>query len=69
MPALSPKPVIASPAAVGFTVCTIGTMVTVTLFATRGMRRLDLPFFTRYGDLLSGLLIAVIGVFVMMNEG
>ena len=55
-------------AALGFAACTIGTMVGVTLFATRGMRRLDLPFFTRYGDLVSGVLIAGIGVLVMVQE-
>ena len=54
--------------AVGFAACTIGTMVAVTLIATLGMRRLDLPFFTRYGDLMSGLLIAAIGAVVMVRE-
>lgn len=55
-------------AALGFASCTIGTMVGVTLFATRGMRRFDLPFFTRYGDLTSGALIAGIGLVLMALE-
>ena len=55
-------------AALGFASCTIGTMVGITLFASRGMRRLDLPFFTRYGDLISGVLIAVIGFVLMALE-
>jgi hypothetical protein len=54
---------------VGFAICTIGTMVGVTLFALRGMQRFDLPFLTRYGDLMSGVLIAVIGFLVMLLEG
>ncbi len=55
-------------AVAGFTICTVVTMVGVALFATHGLRRLDLPFFTRYGDLLSGLLIAAIGVLVIVRE-
>jgi len=59
-------------AVTGFTTCTVVTMVLVTLIAsrlvraTRGARRVDLPLVTRYGDLTSGLLIAVIGVCVML---
>src|SRR6266705_804279 len=56
-------------AGLGFAVCTILTMLTVALCATRGMRRIDLPFFTRYGDLASGLLIAAIGLLVLRLEG
>jgi nickel/cobalt transporter (NicO) family protein len=55
-------------AALGFATCTIVTMVTVTLFARRGMRRFELPFFTRYGDLISGVLIAIIGLLIMRFE-
>ncbi|MFQ5877936.1 MAG: hypothetical protein ACE5JH_09660 [Acidobacteriota bacterium] len=55
-------------AGLGFAVCTVGTMVGVTLFATRGMRHFDLPFFTRYGDLISGVLIAAVGLLVMLEE-
>ena len=54
--------------AIGFAVCTLATMIGVTLIATRGIRRIELPFFTRYGDLISGLLIAAIGLFVFIQE-
>ena len=59
-------PFIAS--ALGFALCTLGTMMGVALVAMQGIRRIDLPFFRRYGDLTSGLLIAVIGVFVILQE-
>lgn len=52
----------------GFAVCTMVTMLGVTLFALRGMRRVDLPFFTRYGDLISGLFIAAVGAVVWFLE-
>jgi hypothetical protein len=52
----------------GFAVCTLVTMVGVTLFALRWMRRVDLPFFTHYGDLISGLLIAAIGAVMWFLE-
>jgi hypothetical protein len=55
-------------AALGFTLCTIGTMIGTTLFAVHGMRRLDFPFLTRYGDLISGFMLAAIGVFLMCVE-
>lgn len=55
-------------AALGFALCTIGTMTGVTLFAVRGMHRIDLPFFTRYGDLISGALVAGIGLLMMIHE-
>jgi nickel/cobalt exporter len=55
-------------AALGFAASTIVTMVGVAWSATRGMRRLDLPFFTHYGDLASGLLIAAIGAVIMTLE-
>lgn len=61
-------PLAVAAAAAGFAVCTLGTMVGVTMVASHGMRRLDLPFFTRYGDLMSGLLIAGIGVYVILHE-
>jgi hypothetical protein len=56
---------VAVAAALAFTLGTIGTMVLVTFVATRGLRRLRLSFFTRFGDLLSGLVIAAIGVVVL----
>ena len=52
----------------GFALCTIGTMVGVTVFAMRGMRRVDLPFFARYGDLISGALVSAIGLLMMLHE-
>jgi hypothetical protein len=52
----------------GFASCTIGTMVVVTILALRGMRQLQLRFFTRYGDLISGLLIAAVGFLVLLEE-
>jgi nickel/cobalt transporter (NicO) family protein len=55
-------------AAFGFALCTIGTMVGVTVSAMRGMRRIDLPFFTRYGDLISGAIVGVVGVLMMLHE-
>ncbi len=55
-------------AGVGFALCTIGTMVLVTFFASRSMSRLQLPFFTRYGDLISGLMIAIVGIVVIFEE-
>jgi nickel/cobalt transporter (NicO) family protein len=55
-------------AALGFMLCTIGTMVGVALFATRGMKRLEWPLFTRYGDLASGALVAMIGLTLMILE-
>jgi hypothetical protein len=53
-------------AALGFALCTIGTMIAVTLAALRSIRRLDLPFLSRYGDLISGVLLAAVGVVLMV---
>jgi threonine/homoserine/homoserine lactone efflux protein len=58
----------AAAAAAGFALCTIGTMLCVAYVATQGMRRIELRFFTRYGDLISGLVIAGIGVAVLIGE-
>ena len=55
-------------AALGFGLCTIGTMVGVTIVAMRGMRRIELPFFTRYGDLISGALVGAVGLLLMLQE-
>jgi sulfite exporter TauE/SafE len=57
----------AAAVALAFALGTIGTMILVTLVATRGLRRLRLSFFTRYGDLLSGLVIASIGLVVLLR--
>jgi len=58
---------IALAAAAGFAACTIGTMLVVAMLARRGLDRLDFGFFTRWGDLLSGLIIAAIGVVVLVE--
>jgi threonine/homoserine/homoserine lactone efflux protein len=55
-------------AGMGFALCTIGTMVIITVLALRGMRQLQLRFFTRYGDLIGGMLIAAVGVLVLLEE-
>ena len=55
-------------AGMGFLVCTLLTMMGVAAFAAHGMRRLDLPWFSRFGDLASGVLIAAIGLLVMHQE-
>jgi len=54
--------------AAGFTLCTISTMLAVTILATRGIRGLHLSFFRRYGDLVSGLVIAAIGIVLVFKE-
>ena len=61
-------PVATAMAALGFAVCTILTMLAVALSANHGMRRIELPWFARYGDLASGILIAAIGLLVMRLE-
>lgn len=62
-----PTPVAA--AALAFASCTVLTMVVVVSLALHGMRRFELSFFTRWGDLASGLLLAAIGVALMLAEG
>jgi sulfite exporter TauE/SafE len=57
----------AAAVALAFAAGTIGTMIVVTLVAIRGLRRLRLSFFTRFGDLLSGLVIAAIGLVVLLR--
>jgi hypothetical protein len=54
--------------AAGFALCTVGTMIAVTWVAARGIDRLNLMFFARYGDLASGLVLAAIGLFVIVQE-
>jgi nickel/cobalt exporter len=58
---------VALAAAAGFAACTIGTMLVVAMLARRGLDRLDFRFFTRWGDLLSGLIIAAIGIAVLVE--
>jgi hypothetical protein len=59
---------VAAAAAAGFGVCTVATMIAVTWAAARGLEHLHLPFFARYGDLLSGLVLAALGLFVIVQE-
>ena len=58
-------PGVALAAALGFALCTIATMIVVAAVARRGLERIALGFFTHWGDLLSGLIIAAIGVAVV----
>ncbi len=55
-------------AALGFALCTVATMVGVTIVAMRGMRRIELPFFTRYGDLISGAIVGAVGLLLMLHD-
>jgi hypothetical protein len=61
-------PAVAAACASGFAFCTVATMVAVTWAAARGIERLNLPFFARFGDLASGLVLAAIGLFVIVQE-
>lgn len=61
-------PIAFAASGIGFLVCTLLTMMGVATVAVHGMRRIDLPWFSRYGDLASGLLIAAIGLLVMHQE-
>jgi hypothetical protein len=61
-------PAVAAACASGFAFCTVATMVAVTWAAARGIERFNLPFFARFGDLASGLVLAAIGVFVIVQE-
>ena len=56
---------VALAAAAGFAFGTIATMLVVAAVARRGLERITLGFFTRWGDLLSGLVIAAVGVAVL----
>ena len=58
-------PGVALAAAAGFAACTIATMLVVTAVARRGLERVAFGFFTHWGDLLSGLVIAAVGVAVL----
>jgi len=54
--------------AMGFGVSTMITTLAVTLFALLSVRRLDFPFLTRYGDLISGILIGGVGTVLCLSE-
>jgi threonine/homoserine/homoserine lactone efflux protein len=48
--------------AVVFAACTIGTYVVLSVASARGMQRLELGPFERYGEVISGGFIALLGV-------
>ncbi len=54
--------------AVGFGLATTMTTIGVTLVASLSSRKIDLPFLTRFGDLISGVLISLVGAFLFAWE-
>jgi hypothetical protein len=54
--------------AAAFAVTTVLTMAVVTLLGLRGTARLTSPFLTRYGEAVSGGLVALTGLVVMLLE-
>jgi nickel/cobalt transporter (NicO) family protein len=54
--------------AAGFGLVTMLTTLAVTLVGALSARRLDFPFLTRYGDLISGFLIGLVGTVVCLGE-
>ena len=54
--------------AAGFGVVTMLTTLAITLVGVLSARRLDFPFLTRYGDLISGGLIGLVGTVVCVGE-
>lgn len=52
--------------AIAFAATTIGAMLIVTLLGLHGTARLTSPFLTRYGEALSGALIALTGLAVLV---
>jgi ABC-type nickel/cobalt efflux system permease component RcnA len=54
--------------AAGFGAATMLTTLLVTLVGSLSARRLDFPFLTRYGDLLSGILIGLVGSSLCLSE-
>jgi nickel/cobalt transporter (NicO) family protein len=54
--------------AAGFGLVTMATTLAVTLAGTWSARRLDFPFLTRYGDLISGVLIGLVGMVICIGE-
>lgn len=55
--------------AAAFAVSTIGCLVAIVLLGLRGTARLESPFLMRYGEAVSGALIAVTGLVVMLSGG
>jgi len=54
--------------AAGFGLVTMATTLVITLVGSLSAHRLDFPFFTRYGDLISGILISLVGAAVCLGE-
>ena len=54
--------------AAGFGVITMMTTLAITLVGSLSARRLEFPFLTRYGDLISGVLIALVGTTICLME-
>jgi nickel/cobalt exporter len=54
--------------AAGFGAATMLTTVIVTLAGSLSVRLLDFPFLTRYGDLISGVLISIVGGVLFVSE-
>jgi nickel/cobalt exporter len=52
----------------GFGFATMATTLLVTLAGSLSVRRLDFPFLTRYGDLISGGLISLVGAVLCLSE-
>ncbi len=52
-----------------FAVTTVACMVAVALLGLRGTARLESPFLIRYGEAVSGGLIAVTGLLVLLSGG
>ena len=53
---------------VSFALCTIGGALRITALALSGLYKVEMCFLERYGDLISGLLIAVVGVVVALLD-
>lgn len=54
--------------AAGFGLATMATTVTVTLIGSLSARRVDFPFLSRYGDLITGFLIGLVGILLFGFE-
>lgn len=54
--------------AMGFGMATMVTTLAVTLFGAASARRIQLPFLTHYGDLISGALISGVGLVLFLFE-
>ena len=49
-----------------FAACTIGTYVALTIASLRAVRDIDLGPLERYGEVLSGAIIALLGIVFLM---